>query len=202
MYYHWAMKLSDYAKKVGVSYRTARRWFKAGLIDGYQMQTGTIIITESDLRQTAEEKVAIYARVSSEENRANLDSQAESLVAYCNARGYQVEQVVKEIGSPINDNRPELTKLLKNNTMTIIVVEDKERLTRFGFNYIDILLQGQGRRIEVVNKSQEARRADEEKEDLRNDLVSIIYSFGARLYGQRRAKRKTEEITQIALDTE
>ena len=109
---------------------------------------------------------------------------------------------MKEIGSGINDNRPQLTKLLKNNAITIIVVEHQERLTRFGFNYIDILLQGQGRRIEVVNKSQEARRADEEKEDLRNDLVSIIYSFGARLYGQRRAKRKTEEITQIALDTE
>jgi putative resolvase len=74
--------------------------------------------------------------------------------------------------------------------MTAIVVEHKDRLTRFGFRYIETLLDQQGRRVEVVNL------ADDGKEDLLEDLVSIIHSFCARLYGLRRAKRKTERIVK------
>lgn len=70
----------------------------------------------------------------------------------------------------------------------------KDRATRFGFNYLETLLALHGRRIEVVNL------ADNGKEDLLQDLVSIIYSFSARLYGKRRAKRKTEQITQALKD--
>ena len=66
------------------------------------------------------------------------------------------------------------------------MVEHKDRLTRFGFNYIEVLLEKSQQRVEVINYIQE------EKEDLINDLVSIITSFCARIYGQRRTKRKTE----------
>ena len=72
----------------------------------------------------------------------------------------------------------------------MIVVEHKDRLTRFGFTYIETLLEGQGRKIEIVNQ------ADNGRDDLMQDLVSIIYSFSARMYGSRRAKRKTEKIVQ------
>lgn len=73
----------------------------------------------------------------------------------------------------------------------MIVIEHKDRGTRFGFRYIEkTLLQGQGRAIEVVNQ------AENGMEDILADLTSIIYSFCARLYGQRRAKRKTEQIVQ------
>ena len=185
----FGMKLSDYAKKVGVSYRTAYRWFKANKIRGYQMDTGTIVITEEDEQRLAQ-KVAIYTRVSSAENRPNLSTQAERLVAYCAAKGWQVHQVVKEVGSGVNDNRQKFLKLLADPTITIIVVEHKDRATRFGFRYLETLLELQGRRIEVVNL------ADNGQEDLLQDLVAIIYSFCVRLYGQRRAKRKTEKITQ------
>jgi putative resolvase len=181
------MKLSDYAKKVGVHYRTAHRWFKAGKIRGYQMDTGTIIITEGE-EERIPQKVAVYARVCSAENRDNLNSQADRLTAYCTAKGWQVHKVVKEVGSGVNDNRKRLLQLLADTTITVIVVEHKDRLTRFGFNYIETLFEKQGRRIEVVNL------ADNGKEDLLEDLVAIIYSFCARLYGQRRCKRKTERI--------
>lgn len=184
-YHVLIMKLSDYAKKVGISYRTAWRWFKTGKIAGYQMDTGTIIITEDDEPEKMQ-KVAIYVRVSSSENKSNLDTQAERLKDYCAAKGYQVHKVVREIGSGINDNRQKLLKLLSDASITTIVVEHKDRLTRFGFRYIETLLSQNRRQIEVVNLA----------EDLLEDLVSIIYSFCARLYGRRRAKRKTEKVTK------
>ena len=136
----------------------------------------------------AVQKVAIYARVSSAEHRANLERQAERLTQYCTARGYQVAQVVKEIASGVNDSRPKLLSLLKDTSITRVVVEHRDRLTHFGFHYIDALFTVQGRTIEVVNPAQN------DTEELLADLTSIIYSFCARLYGQRRAKRKTEQL--------
>ena len=138
----------------------------------------------------------MYARVSSSENRSNLDSQAERLVAYATARGYQIQQVVKEMGSGVNDSRPKFLKLLADASITMIIVERKDRATRFGFRYLETLLEQQGRYLEVVNL------ADHGKEDLVTDLAAIIYSFSARLYGQRRAKRKTEQIVKELTDTD
>lgn len=183
------MKLSIYAKQQGISYSTALRWWKAGQIKGYQAPSGTIIVQE-DLLPTPKQKVAVYARVSSAEHRANLERQAERLAQYCEARGYQVAQVIKEIASGVNDSRPKLLGVLKDTSMTLIVVEHRDRLTRFGFHYLETLLEAQGRKIEVVNV------AENDKEDLIADLVAIVYSFTARLYGQRRAKHKTERIVQ------
>ena len=183
------MKLSQYAKQQGISYRTALRWFRDGTIQGYQAPSGTIIVTEREPMQ-AVQKVAIYARVSSAAHRANLERQAERLTQYCTARGYHVAQVVKEIASGVNDSRPKLLSLLKDPSITRVVVEHRDRLTRFGFHYIDALFTVQGRTIEVVNPAQD------DTEELLADLTSIIYRFCARLYGQRRAKRKTEKLVE------
>ena len=193
------MKLSAYARQIGISYRTAWRWFKAGKLAGYQVDTGTIIVTDSipaAAKVVTDEKVAIYTRVSAAENKDNLEGQAKRLMDYCAAKGYRVALVVKEIGSGVNDTRPKLMKLLTDPSIALIVVEHKDRLTRFGFNYLEKLLAMQGRRIEVINL------AENSKEDLIQDFVSIVTSpsallrvkFCARLYGQRRSKRKTERI--------
>jgi len=185
------MKLSVYARSLGVSYRTAWRWFKAGKVAGFQADTGTIIVTEpivETVPATANQKTVIYTRVSAAENKDNLEGQAKRLMDYCAAKGYQVAAVVKEIGSGVNDTRPKLLKLLTDPTVGQIVVEHKDRLTRFGFNYIEQLLAMQGRKIEVINL------AENGKEDLIQDFVSIVTSFCARLYGQRCSKRKTERI--------
>ncbi len=107
---------------------------------------------------------------------------------YCAAKGYRVASVVKEIGSGVNDARPKLIKLLTDLSVTLIVVEHKGRLTRFEFNYLEKLLAMQGRRIEVISL------AENGKEDLVQDFVSIVTSFCARLYSQRRSERKTERI--------
>ena len=96
--------------------------------------------------------------------------------------------MITEFGSGLNDKRPKLEKLLLDETITKIVVEHKDRLTRFGFNYIEKLLSRSGIELEVVNN------VEGEKEDLIWDFVSVITSFSARIYGQRRSKRKTERL--------
>src|SRR5215813_12912557 len=168
------MKLKDYARQQGVSYRTAWRWWKAGKLPGRQMDTGTILVeTEPATSAPARQRAAIYARVSSAENKSNLESQAERLAAYCVARGYQIARVVKEVGSGVNDSRPQLLALLEDQSIGLIVVEHKDRLTRCGFRYLDILLKSQGRAIDVVNQ------AESGTEDLLADLTAIVYSFCA-----------------------
>jgi putative resolvase len=189
--YHHSMKLSDYAKKIGIRYETAWRWFRDGKIKGYRIGEHTIIVTEgqNDDHPTNQSRlVAIYARVSSAENLSSLDSQADRMVAYCTAKGYQVHKVVKEVGSGINESRPKLLALLEDLSITLIVVEHKDRLVRFGYRYLETLLHGQGRQIEAVNQTENGT------EDFQTDLTSIIYSFCSRLYGQQRARHKMERI--------
>jgi putative resolvase len=182
------MKLSDYAKAKGVRYETAWRWFRDGQLKGRRFGRTIIVEEEENHEQRKWQRVAIYARVSEAENKSNLESQAERLIAYCTAKGYQVAQVVKEVGSGVNESRPKFLGLLADQSIHLIVIEHKDRGTRFGFRYIETLLAGQGREIEVVNQ------AESGTEELLADLVSIMYSFCTRLYGQRRAKRKTEKI--------
>jgi predicted site-specific integrase-resolvase len=182
------MKLSVYAKKLGISYQTAWRLFKDGKLNAYQLPTGTVIVRDDN--QEYNKRVAIYCRVSSSENKSNLESQKKRLLDYCAAKGYKVSKVITEVGSGVNDTRKQWLSLLQDRAINIIVVEHKDRFTRFGFNSYKVLLNNEGRDIEVVNE------ADNGKEDLLQDLVSIIASFCARLYGQRRCKRKTERIVQ------
>lgn len=130
------MKLIDDARLQGISYRTAWRWYKTGKIAGQPMDTGTILMSETvpvkELPATS--KVAVYTRVSSSENRSNLESQAERLVASCTVRGYQVSKVVKEIGSGVNDHRPTFLALLSDPSPGRIVIyparEDPSLLRR------------------------------------------------------------------------
>lgn len=184
------MKLSDYAKKTGVSYRTAWRWFKEGAISGYQLPSGTIIITLPENNLNPEKVVAIYCRVSDQNSKDDLNRQAERLTDYAITKGYKIYKVIKEIGSGLNDNRKQLSKLLNEDNYNILLVEHSDRLARFGLNYWQILLNKLGKELEIVNKP------DNQKDELMEDLISIIYSFSARMYGHSRALRKTEKITQ------
>ena len=182
------MKLSQYAKKHSITYRTAWNHWKTGKVSGTQLPTGTIIVDCVDHNRNIKNVACIYTRVSSSENKKNLDSQAERLCNYAIARGYKIQHIIKEIGSGINDNRSKLNKILVQYDYDTIIVEHKDRLTRFGFNYLEILLKECGKKIEVVNN------ADDGKDDLMQDFVSIITSFCARIYGLRRSKRRTESI--------
>lgn len=181
-------KVSQYAKMHGVTSRTVWNWHYKGLIKTERDSTNHLWVVEDESLKLKDLNVAIYARVSSSENKSNLDSQAQRMIDFCNAKGYKVSKLVKEIGSGLNDERPKLLSLLLDNNIDIIVVEHKDRLARFGLNYIQHLLALQNRKIEIVNN------VESEIEDVVQDFVSIITSFCARLYGKRRSKRKTEQL--------
>jgi putative resolvase len=161
-----------------------------GQIKGYQLPSGTIMVTEGAEQNASipKELVTLYTQVSSPEHQASLERQARHLEDYCAAKGYRVHKIVKEIGSGVTDNRAKFLALLEDQRITRIVVEHKDRATHFGFRSVEVLLRGQGRTLEVVNL------ADTDREDVLHDLVSVMYSLAARLYGPRRVKRKTEAI--------
>ena len=187
------MKLSKYAKQIGVTYKTAwRLYHDGGIPNAYQLQSGTIVVPDEIKTNPLDEKdrVVVYARVSSSENKTNLDTQCDRLLQYCAARGYKVVRVIKEIGSGVDDSRPKFMSLLEDNDVRVIVIEHRDRATRFGFNYIKSLLSVAGRRIEVINA------AEDGKDELMQDIITIITSFTARYYGRRRSQRKTERIIE------
>ena len=182
------MKLKEWAEKNSVSYRTAWEHFRTGKIkNAYKLPTGTIVVQE-DKKETKEECIVTYARVSSSENKSNLENQSKRLIDYCNAKGWQTHLNIQEIGSGLNENRKKLIKLLEEGKITKLIIEHKDRLTRFGFNYIKILCKHIGCDLVVLNEQKSDR------DDLMQDFVSLVTSFCARLYGQRRSKRKTEQI--------
>ena len=187
------MKLSHYAKKMGLDYRTVWNWYKEGKIpNAYQTHSGTIIIPDEEIEHKQEYGVILYARTSSSQNKELLDNQVERLKNYATSRGYKIKQIVKEFGSGLNDERKQLSKILQDNQYDKIIVEHKDRLTRFGFNWIQLLT---GNRIEVINE------AKEKDEDIVKDLISIIHCFSARIYGLRRSQRFDTKIRQVIEDT-
>jgi putative resolvase len=136
------MKLSTYAWQIGVTYKTTYRLWKAGKLDAYQMATGTVIVR--DPLKVSATNVALYARVSSVDRKNDLERQLERLKDYAAAHGYQVTRMVSEIGSELNDRRPKFLKLITDPTIGVIVVEHRDRGTRFGFPSFEQLLAMQG----------------------------------------------------------
>jgi len=158
---------------------------KGGISNSRQTESGALLVQVEEETKIKPEYNIVYARVSSSENKNNLNSQAERISQFCNAKGWVVNEIVKECASGLNDKRPKLQKILKENKATRIIVEHKDRLTRFGFEYIKTLFDGE---IIIINEDKENEK------DLMNDFISLVTSFCSRLYGQRRSKRKTEQL--------
>uniref|UniRef100_A0A6M3LMU7 Putative resolvase domain containing protein n=1 Tax=viral metagenome TaxID=1070528 RepID=A0A6M3LMU7_9ZZZZ len=177
------MKISQYAKENSVTYMTAYRMVKSGKLPHKVLPTGTIVILEA--KEQMPDYTICYARVSSSQNKPNLISQSKRIADFCAAKGWIVKEIIEECASGLNDKRPKLQKILHNPKVTRIVIEHSDRLTRFGMAYIKTLFQGE---IVIINE------VEDDKIDLMQDFVSLITSMCARLYGQRRTKRKTERI--------
>lgn len=193
------VRLSRWAKMNGVHYQTALRYWHQGILTGEQLPTGTILVDlddrENHLSGQSIKRAAVYARVSSSENKSNALSQAERVKTWSIGNGYQVASVTVETASGLNDSRKKLNHLLTTRDFDVLVVEHKDRLTRFGFEYIRLLLESHGKSVVVINETKD------DEEDLMSDFVSLVTSFCARLYGQRRSKRVTEKIIAELPDT-
>lgn len=185
------IKLSEYARQNGVTYKTAWNRFNANKIENaYKDSLGNVLIKIYKNHKFNLKDVAIYCRVSNHSAKDNLVRQSERLVDYSIKNGFNVVKVVNEIASGMNDNRPLLSKLLvdKDNSWGTLIVENKDRLTRFGFNYLKLFLEKEGKQLTVVNQT------IDDNSDIVQDLISIIYSFSAKLYGKRNNKNRVEKI--------
>ena len=134
----------------------------------------------------------MYARVSSHDQKSgsNLDGQVARCVAFANGRGLSVSETVTEVGSGMNGHRKKLLRLLGDSTVEHIVVEHRDRLMRFGAEYVEAALAGRGGKLLVVDES-------ELKDDLVQDMISVLTSFCARLYGRRSAKHRAEKAIAV-----
>lgn len=187
------IKLSQYARNLGLSYRTAHNHYKSGKIphEIKVLPTGSILICiDESTYSFTDRDCIIYCRVSSPHKKDDLKRQAERCEEYAAKNGFKVLKVYKEVASGMNDNRRELNKILEecNNTKFTLIVENKDRLTRFGFNYLQTYFKNMDCKINVMNVS------ETEQQDLIKDLVSVMTSFCCRLYGLRKGGHKARHI--------
>jgi len=185
------MKLSVWAKENGLTYRTAWRMWRDGRlpVPAEQLATGTVLVHPPQVQ--AVEAVALYARVSSGDQKADLERQLGRLAEYASREKLTVTRSVSEIGSGLNGHRTKIMRLLADPTVRMIVVEHRDRLARFGSEYIESALSASGRKLVVVDPS-------EMKDDLVQDMIAVLTSFCARLYGRRAAKNRAAKAVAAA----
>ena len=185
------MKLSAWAKANGLTYKTAWRMWRDGKlpIPAEQLATGTVIVHPPEVPSV--DAVALYARVSSADQKADVERQLGRLADYASRERLMVVRSVSEIGSGLNGHRAKIMRLLADPTVKTIVVEHRDRLARFGSEYIEATLTASGRRLIVVDEA-------EMKDDLVQDMVDVLTSFCARLYGRRAAKNRAAKALAAA----
>jgi len=189
------LRPKEACSRLGISYSTLRRWVKEGRIRAVQTIGGKYRIPESEVRRLlsgavgGETRAVIYARVSSSDQRSDLERQIQYLTQYCTARGYRVVDVLSDVASGLITERRGLLKLFSyvvNRQVDVVVVTYKDRLTRFGFEYLEYFFKQYGARIETV-LGEEPKDAYQE---LVEDLIAIVTSFAGKLYGLRSRRKK------------
>ncbi|MFJ8141370.1 IS607 family transposase [Streptomyces sp. NPDC096013] len=188
------MKLSEWARQQGVSYQTAWRWVRDGKmpVPVRQAPSGTWLVAEPAAAvSTASGRVVAYCRVSSADQRADLERQAARVVAGANGLGLAVADVVTEVGSGLDGRRRKLHRVLSDPQTAVIVVEHRDRLARFGVEHLEAVLSASGRRLVVLDPTETA-------DDLVRDITEVLTSMCARLYGRRAAKIRAVRAVAVA----
>jgi putative resolvase len=189
------MKLSDWARKNDISYKTAWRWFHEGKLPVPAKQVGegkTIIVFDEGVPEP-DDSVVIYCRVSGHDQKDDLERQVERLKNFASAKGWEIKSIITEIGSGLNGKRPKLLKILKDPNTGVILVEHRDRLTRFGFEYLESALKAQRRKIVVADQT-------EETDDLWQDFIDVVTSMCARIYGKRGARNRANKLLKMMRD--
>lgn len=136
-------------------------------------------------------QVVVYARVSSVDQRADLDRQVARVAAWVTGQNMVVSSVVTEVGSALNGRGKKFLGLLRDPSVTTIVVEHRDRFARFGAEYVEAALAAQGRRLLVADPA-------EVDDDLVRDVTEILTSLCARLYGRRAAAKRASRAVAAA----
>jgi excisionase family DNA binding protein len=206
------LSISKAAAYLNISRASINRWQAKGKLHPVYTPGGHRRFLESDLRAAvgldaiaapdATVRAIVYARVSTRKqaNAGNLQRQKERLVTRAVEQGYQVVTVLTEIASGVNERRPKLRQALQqiaDGQADVIVVEFQDRLARFGSEYLSLFVTAFGGRIEVL----ETPDSKASNEELVEDLIAIVTSFSARIYGKRggRVARQVKETLKDAL---
>jgi putative resolvase len=181
------MKLAAWARANGVHPQTAYRWFHQGtmLVPARRLPSGTILVEVPGGHDHGglDRQAVLYARVSAHDQRDELERQVTRLSGWATAQGVTVAEVVTEVGSGVSGRRPKLRRVLADPRAAVIVVEHRDRLARFGVEQLEAALSAQGRRLVMVDPG-------ETSDDLVGDMVEVLTSFCARLYGRRGARNR------------
>ena len=177
------MKLAEWARANGVHPQTAYRWFREDRmpVPARRLESGTIWVDAAPTDESGQ--VVVYARVSSYDQRHDLDRQVARLTSWATASGHAVGGVVTEVGSGLNGNRPKLRRILADPSVSVVVVEHRDRLARFGVEHLEAALAAHGRKVVVADPG-------ETLDDLVRDMIEVLTSMCARLYGRRGARNR------------
>ena len=183
-------------RRLGISFITLKRWIYSGKIRAVRTPSGRWMIPESEVEsivsgraEAKEVRALIYARVSSSDQRGDLERQVQYLTQYCIAKGYRVVGVLSDVASGLKTNRRGLLKLFNyvvNRQVDVVVVTHRDRLTRFGFEYLEYFFKQFGVRIEVVY----GEEPKDTYQELVEDLITIVTSFAGKLYGMRSHEKR------------
>ena len=151
-------------------------------------RVGNKLVLVGDLESTQPKQgsTVIYARVSSSEQKSDLDRQAARVLIWATENGYKIDKVVTEVGSALNGHRRKFLALLGDLDVTTILVEHRDRLCRFGANYVEAALGAQSGQLVVVDSA-------EIDDDLVRDVTELLTSLCARLYGRPLASNKAQK---------
>ena len=190
------LRPKEVCRRLGISYSTLSRWVREGRIRAIRTAGGKFRVPESEVRRiieglpiSKEVRAVIYARVSSSEQRSDLERQVQYLTEYCASKGYKVVEVLSDVASGLKTDRKSLMKLFDyvvNRQVDVVVVTYRDRLRRFGFEYLEFFFRQHGVKIEVAF-GEEPKDAHQE---LVEDLVEIVTSFSGKLYGMRSYRKR------------
>lgn len=195
-------KPKDFAELIGVSVKTLQRWDNDGILIAKRNPKNRRYYTHEQLMEylnisKTTDKIVIYSRVSTSNQKQDLENQIEFLKQFANARGMIVSDVYTDIGSGLNYNRKMWNKLIKEcmeGKVKTIIISNKDRFIRFGFDWYESLLKDYGTNIIIVNNESMSPQ-----EEMIQDLVSIIHMFSCKVYGLRKYKKAilNENVTNI-----
>jgi len=152
-------------------------------VSAVRINNRTVLVSPDSTSRGPSTALGLYARVSSHDQRGDLDRQVARLSEWAAKAGHPVVRVEAEVGSGMNGSRSKLRRLLADPRVTTVVVEHRDRLARMNAELVEAALSAHGRRLVVVE-------AGEVDDDLVRDMTEVLTSFCARLYGRHSARNR------------